>query len=439
MPLRTIARITALSPGQSPPPVRMPSLHGAQHYGPTLGRDARTLPRPRAPRRPARSCTAACGRDDGVEESAHRRRLADGLLQPAAARARSPRVSRDVVRAEKLALREARGRAGVYNVNYVSLDSSDPETGRWDPGRVAANAREAVQTPNTIAYLGELEPGASAISLPILNEAGILQVSPRDTFARPDRAGRPRRARELLPLGRRELHPRGAAVAIARRSCSSTPCATQGVRRLALADDRRLAGTTSADRVGRLARARPGIEVVGRARLDSAGDRCPRASARTSAASARMPSCTPARPPTSRSARCAACTRADPRVGLLGGDELTLAPDLPRRLGAAADGGSSSRASTPRRGRGFERRFARRVRREPPDRQAVLGLPRDAARARRGAASPASDAREPPGGRRHGRRQPPGTRCALRAVPRPRAPGWSASDRPCKLARRFWS
>ena len=33
-------------------------------------------------------------------------------------------VSRDVVRAEKLALKEAGGRSGAYNVSFVSLDSS---------------------------------------------------------------------------------------------------------------------------------------------------------------------------------------------------------------------------------------------------------------------------------------------------------------------------
>ena len=34
----------------------------------------------------------------------------------------------------------------------------------------------------TIAYLGEFNSGASAISIPILNEAGILQISPSNTY-----------------------------------------------------------------------------------------------------------------------------------------------------------------------------------------------------------------------------------------------------------------
>ena len=53
----------------------------------------------------------------------------------------------------------------------------------------------------------ELDYGATAVSLPITNDAGLLQVSPGDgltslTGARPDAA---RRARALLPLGRRSF------------------------------------------------------------------------------------------------------------------------------------------------------------------------------------------------------------------------------------------
>ena len=39
---------------------------------------------------------------------------------------------------------------------------------------------------STIVYLGEFNSGASAISIPILNEAGILQVSPVEHRRRPD-------------------------------------------------------------------------------------------------------------------------------------------------------------------------------------------------------------------------------------------------------------
>ena len=48
-------------------------------------------------------------------------------------------------------------------------------------GPDAANARKAAQDDSAIAYLGEFNSGASANSIPIINEAGILQVSPSNT------------------------------------------------------------------------------------------------------------------------------------------------------------------------------------------------------------------------------------------------------------------
>jgi branched-chain amino acid transport system substrate-binding protein len=88
----------------------------------------------------------------------------------------------DVVLGEKLALAEAAGRVGAYTVKYVSLDDTNPKTGRWDPGVIAGNSRTAAQDRTTVAYLGELDPGSSAISIPVLNEINVLQVSPGDTF-----------------------------------------------------------------------------------------------------------------------------------------------------------------------------------------------------------------------------------------------------------------
>jgi branched-chain amino acid transport system substrate-binding protein len=90
--------------------------------------------------------------------------------------------SEDVVRGEKMALDESGGKAGNFKINYVSLDDSTAATGKWEPGQTSANARKAVGDDNAIAYLGEFNSGATAISLPITNEAGILQVSPSNTY-----------------------------------------------------------------------------------------------------------------------------------------------------------------------------------------------------------------------------------------------------------------
>jgi branched-chain amino acid transport system substrate-binding protein len=83
---------------------------------------------------------------------------------------------------ERLALREAGARVGGLRVRLVELGSARAGEGPWSPDRVNANAHRAADDPKAIAYLGELGYGASAVSLPITNDAGLLQVSPADTL-----------------------------------------------------------------------------------------------------------------------------------------------------------------------------------------------------------------------------------------------------------------
>jgi branched-chain amino acid transport system substrate-binding protein len=87
-----------------------------------------------------------------------------------------------MVKGIRLALEEAGGKAGSFNVNYQSLDDSTAQAGNWDPGQVAQNARKVAQDGKAVYYIGEFNSGASAISIPILNQAAIPQVSPANTY-----------------------------------------------------------------------------------------------------------------------------------------------------------------------------------------------------------------------------------------------------------------
>jgi branched-chain amino acid transport system substrate-binding protein len=82
----------------------------------------------------------------------------------------------------KLALDQAGGKAGQWTVNYQSLDDSTAAAGKWDPGQTAANARKAATDPKAVYYIGEFNSGASQVSIPILNQGGIPQVSPANTY-----------------------------------------------------------------------------------------------------------------------------------------------------------------------------------------------------------------------------------------------------------------
>lgn len=87
----------------------------------------------------------------------------------------------DALRGARMALSEAGDKAGDYRVKLVSLDAATPKADRWDPAQISKNAREAAKDPEAVAYVGEFHSGSSAISIPLTNEAGMLQVSPMDT------------------------------------------------------------------------------------------------------------------------------------------------------------------------------------------------------------------------------------------------------------------
>lgn len=87
-----------------------------------------------------------------------------------------------MVKGIRLALEEAGGKAGSTTIKYTSLDDSTAQAGNWDPGQVAQNARKVAQDTKAVGYIGEFNSGASAISIPILNQAGIPQVSPANTY-----------------------------------------------------------------------------------------------------------------------------------------------------------------------------------------------------------------------------------------------------------------
>ena len=77
----------------------------------------------------------------------------------------------DVVSAERLAFQQAGARVGNYTVRLVQFSGK----------KLSDNARQAIGDDTTIAYLGELAPGASEDTLGITNAQNVLQVSPTDT------------------------------------------------------------------------------------------------------------------------------------------------------------------------------------------------------------------------------------------------------------------
>lgn len=180
-------------------------------------------------------------------------------------------IAEDVLDAERLALAQDGGRVGRYRVRLVALDASTQGAGRSDPAQISQNARRATSSPRTVAYLGELATGSSAISIPLLNEAGVLQVSPLDTaLALTTRslavAGSPERYYPKL----REVGRTFARVVPSDRTQADallTAMRQRGVRRLAILTDEDPSGRALAVNLRPKARA-AGIAVVVRDEID---------------------------------------------------------------------------------------------------------------------------------------------------------------------------
>jgi branched-chain amino acid transport system substrate-binding protein len=140
----------------------------------------------------AGSCAAlvvplsACGGDDdgdggGQRISGNNLTIYSSLPLQGASREQSLAV----INGERLALRELApgGRLGSFRIRYVSLDDSTAQNpGTADEGQTAQNARRAASDRTTIFYLGEFNSGGSKVSIPILNKAGIPQISPANTY-----------------------------------------------------------------------------------------------------------------------------------------------------------------------------------------------------------------------------------------------------------------
>jgi branched-chain amino acid transport system substrate-binding protein len=181
---------------------------------------------------------------------------------------------RDIVDAARLALREAEGRAGRFDVVLRVADEAKRDE-RWSPDRVATIAREALQDDSVVAYVGGIDAGSAAVAVPILNGDSVVVVSPTATYTGLTSAvgagkGEPER---FYPSGRHtfvRLAPGDDVQAEAQADAQSAA----GCRRLALVHAGDAFNDSTARLVGRAAAAR-GILVVAeeRVRDEADGDR----------------------------------------------------------------------------------------------------------------------------------------------------------------------
>src|SRR6185436_5850349 len=87
-----------------------------------------------------------------------------------------------IVNGIKLAIEEVGGKVGNFTIEYADWDDASPQRGNWDPALEAANADRAIKDPDVMVYIGTYNSGAAKISIPKLNQAGLVMLSPANTY-----------------------------------------------------------------------------------------------------------------------------------------------------------------------------------------------------------------------------------------------------------------
>ena len=86
-----------------------------------------------------------------------------------------------IVNGIKLAIEEEGAKVGDFKIVYEDLDDATAAAGQWDAQKETSNANQARDDADVMAYIGTYNSGAAKISMPILNKAGVLMISPANT------------------------------------------------------------------------------------------------------------------------------------------------------------------------------------------------------------------------------------------------------------------
>jgi branched-chain amino acid transport system substrate-binding protein len=71
---------------------------------------------------------------------------------------------------------------GQFTIEYEDYDDATAAKGSWDEAQVASNGNKAASDPDVMVYIGHFNSGAAKISIPILNQAELVMISPANTY-----------------------------------------------------------------------------------------------------------------------------------------------------------------------------------------------------------------------------------------------------------------
>lgn len=121
--------------------------------------------------------SSGCG-GSGGPRNPDQIRIVSSLPRTGSAKAQTDTIVNGI----RMAIEEAGHEAGRFTIQYDDWDDATASAGQWTAEAEGANADRAVKEPDVMVYIGTYNSGASKISMPILNRAGLLMISPANTW-----------------------------------------------------------------------------------------------------------------------------------------------------------------------------------------------------------------------------------------------------------------
>jgi branched-chain amino acid transport system substrate-binding protein len=172
-----------------------------------------------------------------------------------------------MVNAIKLAIAQRDGKAGDVKIEYESMDDATAQAGQWDEAKCAENAQKAAQDEEIVGWIGPFNSGCAAVEIPILNEAGLVMISPANTYIgltkpSPD----PSEPEKYYPTGERN-YTRVIVADDEQGQAGALLMEDQGIESVYVLDDKETYGKGLADELQKSAE-ELGIEILGREGID---------------------------------------------------------------------------------------------------------------------------------------------------------------------------
>jgi len=158
---------------------------------------------------------------------------------------------------------------GKVKIDYEVMDDATAAAGKWDPAQETANANQAVADNAVVAYIGTFNSGAAKLSIPILNQADLVMVSPANTYpglTKPG-AGEGNEPNIYYPSGKRN-YARVVPTDILQGSAGANWAKALGVKKVYILDDQELYGKGIADIFEKKAKEN-GLQVLGHEGIDA--------------------------------------------------------------------------------------------------------------------------------------------------------------------------